>query len=297
MSFYKYKTSTGTLIEKSESQFSNLLGDESQIELSSTVESIDLNIQPLHFYKYDGNDIVPNSDQNIDDLNRAVIKDLVTKELSNRSHIDINYITELDDNIKLTPIRTFLTTGLLDTVIFYKDYVDSNNKGVEVLRVDHTWVLDDDVVEPLKSAKKVISRSKKRRWKNKDGLYNKKEKNTVKLYVETGDIGKEGRRRRQNLIDSIQYGTAVILLTNGVYSTSSEVELQLIDSMDLYNKDINVYLKSGKGDLYTSIQNDITFGWFDQTIGISPRDSLSLDVGWENNTIRDFIIEKLKGEI
>ena len=223
--------------------------------------------------------------------------DAITKGVSHKDFKLRNYISELDNGFKLHPERTWLKEGLIDVVTYYLGYVDESNKGTEILRVEHQWVLADDIEEPLKSAKKVKSRTKTRKWKKKSGNYHESEKVTTKPYIEAGIIGAEGRRRRQNIMDMIQVGVVTILLIKQVSPDTADAEMKLIYATNYHATAMDIYSKSGKGPLYDDIANDNQHTWFNEIIGATAMSSLSLPTGWDSKTIRDFIVEKLKGEI
>lgn len=268
--------------------------DEEQLEDAKQLEKL---IDSEHEKSILESDAVAIRDGNIYSIAEPEIVEL--SAVNGKDHTAIDYITELKDGVKLHKEEVLKIDGLVDIVTFYNNYVDAGNKGTEILTVEHVWNVDE--TETIPAARKVLSRTKTRKWKTKDGNYHTKQKVTTKLYDTEKKKNEEGKRRRENILFIAQGGIATILLLTGTSPDLDDAEGKLIDAFGVHANAIATYIKSGKGSIYDDITNDATsdpdLSWFDIVIGATAQSALGLPAGWDTKNIREYIAEKLKGNI
>lgn len=238
------------------------------------------------------------------DLNITIEEEILLKNFTHPQNDkidfrDINYKTELVTGIKLHPVFTFGITGLLEQTIYYKDYIDDNDKGEEVLKAEITWVIDND--ETIPSAKSIISRETKRSWMNKEGNYSSKTKISPKKYDTKDKKNDAGSRMRLNLRRDAEYkiGTALFfadISTNGG-NTLNPTDV-MTNFLEHYTKAFYTWHITGKGTLYDDIQNDSeTFhNWLNWIIPDTP-ETQALIPDSIGMTIRAYSVDKFKGLI
>ena len=219
----------------------------------------------------------------------------VDVHIKDKNHKSINYKNELDNGYAFHPVETFIANGLINDVTYYAGYVDINNKGTEVLKVSHTWEVDE--LEPVPSARSVKNRTKTWEWKNNGGQYNTEKKVKYKIYDTQNKKNKEGERRRNNLLNHTQQSVVTILLLTGQAADESTAVDMLIGLFDEYEKSFATYIKTGKGSIYTSLANDNDFSWMQTIIGSTASTYLGLDVSYSTKDIKEYSIDKLKGLI
>ncbi len=208
-------------------------------------------------------------------------------------HTMINYMSGLKSGVKLHKVEAIGVDGLIGTVKYYDNYVDSNNKGQEVLKVEHVWVVDG--VEPIPAAKSVESRVKTRSWVDDNAEYHANTKVSPKLYDTSKKKNDEGVRRRDNIIHLLNTNLVTILILNETSPDQDDAEGKLIAIFEQYNAGISTYGKTGKGSIYNDIGTDATAVWLDALLGATAQGYLGLDVSWATKTIREYVIDKLKG--
>lgn len=224
------------------------------------------------------------------------------KSVSKKSHLSINYKTELKDGISYTPVfykhEEGIESGLLYKTEYYKDYVDDVNKGTLILIVEEVYTIDQSDTTISNSAKPTISRTKT--WKHivsNTGLIDEIDiKVKTKLYNTREKQHKEGIRRRQNieeqLIDNVSLGG----ILSGAFSSSSDAHNKLSDMQKTHSAAFEVWLNGGRGSIYDDITNETTTLWLDNVIpdNATTQAMIPQMVGL---SLRTYIVEKLKGNI
>jgi len=221
----------------------------------------------------------------------AVIVELA--QYSSMDHTVINYITDLKSGCRLHKVEQIGVDGLIGLVEYYHNYVDENDKGTLVLKVEHNWTADES--EPIPAARTITEREKTRTWKDTKGNDHKNKKVTTKKYDTRKKQNDEGQRRRDNILHQLQSNCAAIMLMNGTSPDVDDAEVKLTDVFESHNAAVNTYLKSGKGSIYDDITNDSTFTWFDTVVGATAQGYLGLDASWATKTMREYIVDKFKG--
>lgn len=235
--------------------------------------------------------VITNHDATIVDY---VIISVIEEPLSSHNPHSIDYTRQIKSGIKLHPVFEFDQTGLLVKTTYYKDYVDAQNVGTEVLKVENVYAVD--AAEPIKAAASVESRETTRSWKLTNGEYSTKTKVTPKLYDTTDKKNREGERRRKNLIRMVQEKMAAALLVTLNASTETEAEEELTSFFETYSSAFYTWDASGKGTIYDDIDNDTTYVWMDSVVPDIPTTQVMIPEAI-GKTIREFSRDKLKGII
>lgn len=226
-----------------------------------------------------------------------LIRSLVSPQVSHKHIHDIQYNSELKSDVKLHPEFVFNYCGQLIETYFYYGYVDSSNKGTLVLKVieEHTMYQDDAGKFP--SQQRLHKRIKKRIWADKNGVLNEvNPKKSEKLYDTFDKYNKEGRKRRENIINHLTINVVLSGILSGNFTNQDDGEEKLIDLVQSYAGAFNSYLKTGKGSIYDDIINDSQFSWLSNVIINTPQTQAMVPfmIGL---TFRNYIVDKLKGII
>ncbi len=223
-----------------------------------------------------------------------IIHSMVDEPMKSFSPHNIDYKRQITSGLKLHPIFEFDITGLLTKTTYYKDYVDAQNLGVEVLKVESNYVVDTN--EPIKAAASVESRQTTRSWKLSNGKYSKKTKVTDKLYDTRDKKNNEGEKRRKNLrrITEDKMGTALVLTGQAVDPTDAEEKLTSF--FETYSSAFYTWDASGKGSIYDDIDNDSVYVWMDAIVPDIPYTQALIPEAI-GKTIREYSRDKLKGII
>ena len=252
----------------------------------------------LDFEKY--YDISPGSN-----IIRYEISNDVDKGLENKAISAINYKTELKDGIAYTPIHVVhlepgSLMGLLDVTDYYRDYIDSNNKGTLVLRVHEVYVMDNTTPSDPDSSKPPLSRNKTWSYVREDGTIDLLSKKTrPKKYNTRKKRHKVGVAKRENILEQLidNVGTAGVL--SGTFSDAHDAHLKLTAMLVSHAAEFSGWQQSGLDttkSIYHSVLNDSTTSWLDALI--PDNTTTQAVVPWMiGKSFRNYIIGKLKAEI
>lgn len=235
--------------------------------------------------------------ENLPTAKTPLIYKAVDSDVRKKKHKSINYKNELRDGVSLHGVETFFNDGSLDAVTYYKDYVNAGNKGTEYLSVTHSWVMDTS--SPTPSAASVISRMKTWKWKNGDGTTNVETKSKTKKYDTQNKKNKEGRRRRNNLVNQTQETMVPILLISAsvIFTNQTMAVMSLVSFFQTYSDAFSTYLESGIGSIYDDIENDTVYPWMKTEIGNTSVSFLGLPPDYATKQIWEYAVNKLKGLI
>jgi len=225
------------------------------------------------------------------------ILNLVHDYLKKKSIHDINYVTELKSNIKLHPVQVLTNSGLLQKTEWYNKYVNPLNKGDLILTVEEEYTTQSEDINLNPTARTVISRKKTRKWAKKNGsIDHSNKKVTPKKYDTSRKRNKEGKRRRENIIDVLAEHTAMGGILSGIFIDENDANDKLTLIMEDFSGAITTYIKTGRGTLFSLMQNDVNHIWLDRTV-IDSVQTQAMTPFMIGMTLRAYIIAKLKGVI
>jgi len=236
---------------------------------------------------------------NQEDFKDYKIFDLVNTNIKNKNVTDVDYKSELKTDVKLHSMHTFSNDGFSTKTEFYYGFVDSQNKGAKILEVDEVYITHVDDTAKVPAARRVTNRTKTRRWyKNNNSLDDLNTKVTTKIYDTMNKQNKEGKRRRDNIVNILVGHTAMGGILSGVFPDEDTATDKLLEIMEFYNGAISSYLKSGKGRLFDDLLNDaeVNHVWID-TVVVDTAQTQAMIPFMIGMTLRAYIISKLKGEI
>ena len=225
------------------------------------------------------------------------IFDLINSYLKDKSLHDINYITELKSKVKLHPVQVLTDSGLLQKTEWYSDYINPSDKGTLILVVEEEYTTqpEDDVLNP--TARTVVSRVKTRKWTKKNGdVDSSNSKVTPKKYDTSRKRNKEGKRRRENIIDVLAEHTAMGGILSGIFVDENDANDKLTLIMEEFSSAITTYIKTGRGTLFSLMENDVNHDWLDSVVidSVNTQAMTPFMIGLD---LRTYIIDKLKGII
>jgi len=235
---------------------------------------------------------------NIDTIansNEYYLQDYIGSHYKTYDIRDVNYKIQLLSGKKLHPVFTFDKTGLLINTVYYADYVDDSNKGVEVLTVENNYIIDPN--EPILSAASVVERTTTRKWRKRNGDYvDALERSSNKKYDTRDKKNKEGEKRRKNLrrMTENEMGTALVL--TGQASDPVDAEEKLTSFFEDYSSSFYTWDASGKGTIYDDIDSDTNHSWMNTVVDDNPTNQFMIPEA-VGKTIREFSRDKLKGLI
>ena len=236
----------------------------------------------------------------------------VNEHVGEKDFLDINYKSELKTGIGYTPVFTIHDTGVLSGLLekteYYRDYIDEDNKGTLVLIVEEAYVIDESDSTINNSGKPATSRNKK--WKHvkkKGGQIDESNvKTKPKLYNTRRKRGREGQKRRGNLIDQLIDNVGLAGIISGIFIDETDAHIKLADLLTSHNPAFSAWKKSSRGSLYDDISVDTT-EWLLSTVSNTenqpaPYDStapiaITSVSHMQDWVLRDYIIDKLKGNI
>jgi len=238
-------------------------------------------------------------EKNKDIFNSFKIYTLVSNDIKNKNIIDINYKIELKSNVKLHAVHRFTDDGFSSLSEFYNGYIDSNNKGELILIVEETYDThpNDSLLNP--TARRVISRTKTRKWVNGDGdIDTLNVKVTTKLYDTMNKRNDEGVRRRNNIINILVGHTGMGGVLSGAFSDETDANNKLISIMEYYADLISSWIKTGQGTLIENMIDDsiLEHNWLDTVVPDTMQTQMMTPF-MIGITLRDYIVDKLKGII
>lgn len=236
-------------------------------------------------------------ESNADLFTDYAIFNLIHDYIKQKCVHDINYITELKSKIKLHPVQVLTDSGLLQKTEWYYGYINPLNKGILILIVEEEYVTqpEDDGLNP--TARTVISRVKTRKWAKKNGdIDSSNKKVTPKNYDTSRKRNKEGKRRRENIIDVLAEHTAMGGILSGIFVDENDANDKLTLIMEEFSSAITTYIKTGRGTLFSLMTNDINHAWLDSLVIDSPQTQAMTPfmIGLD---LRSYITNKLKGII
>lgn len=237
--FTKYNVTTGELVLVFTDDFTDNGADNTQLD--SMIAS---------------HDTTPIKARIIDIAEPVVVK---SKEL-----LSIDYKKELKDGKSLHPEHVIDSSGLIQSTTYFDGWIDENNKGEKVIKVSEVYNLD--TAETIPSANKVLERSKTWELFNTDDKLQTKKKTKVKKYDTFAKYHKEGKRRRENILDQAQIKIATSLLLTGESPDEDDAREKMTALYETYNAAFATYIKTGKGTIYDDLTNDTTYSWLDTTI-------------------------------
>lgn len=226
-----------------------------------------------------------------------LIYSLVSESLKKIDVKDINYKTELISGKKLNPIQSFSNEGFLTSTKYYVDYVDSLNPGTLVLVIDESYTTMPEDSSEYPSVRRPLSRTKIRKWTRSNGdidTFNTKV--TTKHYDSFSKRNKEGVRRRNEIINILSENTAMGGILSGIFLSEQDSFNKLTSIMEQYSSSISSYVKSGRSNIYSDIQNDSSNTWLDGIV-VDSVQTQAMTPQMIGMTLRSYIIEKLKGNI
>jgi len=228
-----------------------------------------------------------------------LIFNIVNSHVKTKEFHDINYKTELLTNKKLHP-KFFLTDdGLLEKTEYYDGYQDDQNKGVLILLVEEVYVLNPAQSSLDKTAREVVSRTKKRKYANDSNdasKFHSKTKDSSKVYETRIKKEKEGKKRRENVVGKLTENVGLAGVLSGTFTSSEDANEKLTSLLSDHASALSVYNKTGRGTIQTDIQNDVSNTWLTNTVSdnASTQAMCPHMIGMK---YKDYIKEKLKGNI
>jgi hypothetical protein len=219
----------------------------------------------------------------------------------NKDFKSINYKTELKSGIYYTPVYNIYTSGkyagFLNYTEYYRNYVDSTNKGELVLIVEEEYQLDysDDYYEH--SARPVIGRTKTWKWvKTDNSIDTVNIKTKSKIYDTRVKRRIEGERRRQNIIEQLTDNVGMAGVLTGTFNGEIHAHEMLTILLEEHASDFTGWKTSGLGSLVDNINSNTSSTWLNEIVGDNPltQQVLPWMIGM---SYREYFIEKLKGNI
>lgn len=194
----------------------------------------------------------------------------------------LNYIVQVTK--KFTRGETFNSHGELEEVIYYEDVNNDGTLDNPVIRVAVSYERD--------ALGNVESRETTRSWFKKDGTETTGEetKVTKKLYS-GGQIVREGKRRRENIVLNLEIQVLqIIMITQAPQTTQAALDLQTngLEFMSQYTGNFDKYIAAQSIAILTDVTNaDVnTYAWLDDTITQAIIDALGIDSGALGKTVR-----------
>lgn len=236
----------------------------------------------------------------------------VNEHIGEKVFLDIDYKSELKTGIGYTPVfvihDTGILSGLLNRTEYYRDYLDRNNRGSLVLVVEEVYVIDESDSTVYNSGKFAISREKK--WKHvrqADGQIDEINiKVKPKLYDTRRKRGKEGQRRRENIIDQLIDNVGLAGVISGIFTNEADAHTKLTELLADHSAAFNAWKKSSRGSLYSDILNDTT-AWLLNSVSSAANQPAPYNImmpiattnvaHMQGLTLRDYMVSKIKGEI
>lgn len=211
----------------------------------------------------------------------------------------INYKTELKDRITYTPVfiihKSGAKAGLLDRTEYYKNFVDSNNKGDLILIVKEDYEIDNSDESLAYTARPVLSRIKSWTFYKEDGS-SVLLKSKSKLYDTRRKRKIEAERRRNNVIEQLIDSVGLAGILSGVFTDEYDTYDKLTALQELHASSFVGWVSSGRGSLTTVIEDDTTTSWLDTVVADTPQ-TQAMCPWMIGLTFRHYIQEKLKGNI
>jgi len=215
--------------------------------------------------------------------------------------LSYNYKSELINNNYYTPVfyikNEGTASGTLEKTEYYKNYVDSQNKGDLIIEVTESYNIDQSDSSVFNSAKKCISRTKT--WKLVDvsgAVDHVKVKTKTKLYNTRRKQHIEGIRRRTNIEEQLIDNVALAGILSGVFVSESDAFEKLVALQMSHNDALQVWIASGRGEIYSEIANDTVNTWLSSVVADNPATNTMCPwiIGM---SFKDYIVSKLKAEI
>jgi len=236
----------------------------------------------------------------------------VNEHVGEKDFLDINYKSELKTGIGYTPVFTINNTGILSGLLekteYYRDYIDEDNKGTLVLVVEETYIIDESDSTINNSGKPAVSRDKK--WKHvkkKSGQID--ESNTKikpKIYNTRIKRGKEGQKRRGNIIDQLIDNVGLAGIISGIFIDEADAHIKLTDLLTNHNPAFSAWKKSSRGSLYDDIAADTT-AWLLNTVSNTANQPAPYNSAapiavtsvshMQDLVLSDYIVSKLKDDV
>lgn len=225
------------------------------------------------------------------------IWDLCLEHLKGQCPKEIEYKKHLDDYQTMNSVMSFTDDGFLLSAEYYHDYVDSQNKGNLVIKVDEVYTTDPDQSGLDPCAREPISRDKSWTYYNLDGTVYKVWHKS-KLYDTRDKKAKEGLRRRSNIISILVQNTALAGILSGVWPTEDDAKTALTNLLATYSSSFTVYKETGRGEVFSDVENDATpaHAWMNTVVVDTPQ-TQAMCPWMIGMSLRDYIVEKLKGNI
>jgi len=213
----------------------------------------------------------------------------------------INYKTELKTGVSYNPVFTFHTSGAMSGLIektdYYKNFVDMDNPGTLVIRVEEVYTLED-APQLYNSGRAILSRIKT--WKyatipNGD-LDEENVKTKVKLYDTRKKRHDETVRRRNNILEQLIDNVGLAGVLSGTFADVTDAHENLTEIQIVYSAAMDAWLSSGHGTVYDDIANDTQLPWLEDTVADNPYTQAK--VPWMIGIkYKDYIVDKIKGNI
>ena len=247
------------------------------------------------------------------------IRSLITNYAKKKDLISINYKTDLKSGVRLDPIHYFTNDGLLKKTIYNYD-----SKPVLVVYEEYQYNSDDEANTTMPISKRGIhGRTKTWRYYFEDGTLD--ETNKEGTYKEKSKIYKTDReglvvggKRRKNIQIILSGRAGLLLVIMGVYTNVKDVKDQMRNVSAKYSSSFQEFEKYGTENIFTDIENDNEFSWFntyiptdvDMTNLVTAGQMSATQQGMlkgafqhyeltniQGLTVRQYFLEKLKGNI
>lgn len=297
MNWIVFEITTGFILSYSKTE-PTLNTGEDKVQVVATY----LSLQDLRDWKWDGTNVIKCTEEESEDRRRGddpLIYDVVSDEVKKKDFRSINYIAELLSGVKLHSVQEFTDDGFVLSTKWYKDYINSTSKGILFLVVDESYVTNSSQSGLHPSQREVESRAKTRKWNNSktdSTKFNSKEKVTDKKYDTRSKKSKEGERRRNNIISMLTENVGTGGILSGVFTDPENANNELTNLLETYNGAFSTYIKTGRGTIYSDIENDSSISWLDSTV-LDTAQTQFMCPWMVGMTLKLYIVEKLKGNI
>jgi hypothetical protein len=229
--------------------------------------------------------------------NKPLIHSIVDESLCTKHFHSINYKTEIINGIKLHPVFHFSNDGFIEKTEYYKDYVSPQDMGTMILCVEEVYTTDPNHAPLDPTARSVVSRQKTRKWNNDDQddtQFASEHKITNKIYDSRKKQSDEGKRRRNNVVDKFVENTATAGVIMGSFSSENDAFEKLTVFSEDHNSALDTYIRTGRGSVYTDIDNDVSNAWLNDVVPDNP--VTQAVVPWMiGMSLRQYTKDKLKG--
>ncbi len=251
---------------------------------------------------------------------KHLLKTLVVTSQERKEITAINYVTELKSGVRLVEDVELTNDGLVkETNFYYKE----GEERKPVVKISEVYEYRNTDLKFNPSERGMYSREKKWQYYFEDGTLDEREKSAkikYKVYETNRQILDVGLKRRTNITRVLSEKVGAILVILGVFkddevSTAKKKAYDALRALSRqFSTDFTEYKAYATTDLYAAIESTTSLPWLDvfvptqkQLIASGKTEEeaavfqsyiTALELhDMQDNTIRNYFIEKLKGKV